>query len=650
MSAIWGCIDLSGDALPEGLCAAMEAPLHEYKIDRYASYAKGNVVMGCGVQYIHVESPREPLPVCDEDAGIYFTADCIVDNREELIPELCPGRTDIPDGELFYLAYKKWQDDVPKHVIGSYSYAVYERTQDRLIIGADHTFSRSIYFNRVGDIVYWGTIIESVIQGRDEPAKVNDEWITIFLSLTSLSILANPIDTPYAGISRVQASHYVVFDKSGNMPVEYWSVKNIRPLKLGSDEEYRQRFRNLMDKVAGEAARTSGNVGILLSSGFDSASVAVVTAQHLEKAGKRLYSYTYVPVEGYKAQYNPKLVPRSEQEGVEAICRMHPVIEPKYLPVPDKNAVSQTREILKTLEIPYKSHTNLAWIDAFTELAAEEDGCRVMLTGQMGNATISAGGMINYILSRICHFRFIDAARAASNYARLMKFGRKRYTKYILENLVPVLVPVFVQRMMARDYLEGSYVNRDVAKTIGLKKRDRRIEGNVGFFKLDTFEMERTLYFNPTAMAHITDAETKMQLKHGMIPRDITKDIRVFEFCLSVPMECLINSKGQTRRLVRHYLSDLLPSDMLSENAPRGMQSVDWRDRLVDNWEAHYAELARGCRQPLLERYINRDMVEKTLEKFKTCPQIEDRAEFMKLCAVYTVGIFLAERMGASPF
>ena len=104
MSAIWGCIDFSGKALPDGLCETMQKPFDQYKIDRYSNVTAGNIVMGCAIQYITAESVNEPLPIYDEDLGIFFTADCFIDNRLDLMNELGVEDGAIPDGMLFFEA------------------------------------------------------------------------------------------------------------------------------------------------------------------------------------------------------------------------------------------------------------------------------------------------------------------------------------------------------------------------------------------------------------------------------------------------------------------------------------------------------------------------------------------------------------------
>ena len=645
MSAIWGCVDLGGGNLPEGLCAAMERPLHEYKIDRYASISGGNVVMGCGVQYIKTWSEKEPLPIYDAEADVYFTADCLIDNRAELIAGLCPGNSDVPDGELLFLAYKKWGGEMPKHVYGAYSYAVYERKENRLTVGADHVFSRSIYYMRAGDRVFFSTVIESIFDGAGGRPEINEEWITMFLSINSLAVLSNPVDTPYKGVSRVKASHYVVFDSGGERPVEYWSYKNVKKLRLGSDEEYRERFRSLMEQLSRETLQGSmGEVGILLSSGLDSSSIAAFMEPILSQEGRRLHSYTYVPIETYKSTYNEKYVISNERKGVEMICEMYPGIVPKFLSVPEQNAVSSIKRILPVLEVPYKSHNNLAWIDEFARIAAD-DGCKILLTGQSGNATISAGNIFTYIMSRIMHGRLIDAALTANRFAKRHGFGRKWVARRVLNDLTPG----FMRRRDIADYWGNSYINRDFARAIGIRDKDSRTEQNAGFMKPLTYETERSLIFNPTAFAQVGEDETKLYLKYGMVTRDITRDIRMFEFCLAVPMYCLVGPDAGTRRLVRYYLSDKLPAALTDENAPRGRQSGDTLDRMFPYWDELYSELARGCAQPRLQKIIDRDMVAASLDKFRDAQELRDgkgdekEKEFVRLCAVYIIGAFLEE-------
>lgn len=635
MSAIWGCVNLEGGTVSSHLCETMRQPFLNNKIDRYSSQCLENAFMGCGIQYIHRESPNEPLPILDEQEGLLFTADAHIYNRDELIGTLCAGKNDIPDGELFFLAYKKWKKDVSKHVYGSYAYAAYDKRQNELTVAADHTSTRSIYYCRHEGKVFFSTLAEPINCGIGKAPEFNEEWAALFLAMTTYSILVNPTDTPYKDIYRVTAAHYMVFTKNDEKSVEYWSPDDVRPLVLKNDDEYRERFRALMQKCMGEMLRIDGEMAIMLSSGLDSSSVAAFAAPILSGQGKTLHSYTHVPIDSFEKPKNSRLL-YDERSGVLRLCEMYPNIIPRFLSTPDRNAILSLSELMNYGIFPIKSTTNIAWIDALMEEAAN-DGCRAMLTGQYGNTTISLGSMETYLLTSLSQGRFFNFWTSLRSYSKNMGFSRKRIIKYLASQLVPVAL----KKMMTKDYLDGTLLDRDFASKAGIEKKDSRLEFNLNITPAMTFQAERKYVYNNIAFAHICDSETKLSLRYGMNTLDVTKDIRIIEFCLSLPLECFVRPIPETRRLCRVYLSDLLPEEILPEKAPRGSQSADMIERLVPCWEEAYKELRRVCLSPRLLKMLDEQSVKSALDQLEDVPTQEKSDILKKIIYAYSMGIFL---------
>ena len=645
MSAIWGCVDLSGKALPDGLCRAMEQPLHRYKVDRYDSLSEKNVVFGCGLQYIKRWSEKEQLPLYDSDTDTYFTADCLIDNRSELIKELCHGNTEIADGALMYLAYKKWGEYMVKRIYGSYSYAIYDAAKNRLIVGADHTFSRAIYYQKVGSRVFYGTLIESVIQGVGGKPSLNEEWLAFFLSIRSFSILANPVDTPYLGVSRVVASHYCVFTGDDMTETEYWSPKK-NALRLGykKDDDYKEHFRELFGKCVTETIDgLSDEPAIFLSSGFDSSSVAAFAARELDKEGKKLHGYTHVPVPGHVSIYRKSVLNTDETEGVLNFCRMYPNVIPNLCPLPHCDGFSNLREILAAYETPYKSLINIDWLCSLEELASA-GGSRMMLSGQMGNITISWGNITDFERHLIMRGRLIKALSVLSRYSLSVHWSRKEHLKYLASGFLPVWLRGIPKDT---DYLEGTYVSRRLAKQVGIATLDNRLKKSNDYRirnNIYSFRESKSLMFNPVAFAHISDATTKRALKNGMVVRDPTRDIRLFEFCLGAPIECFVNSEPATRRMARSYLSDMLPAEMLPESTPRGRQSGDWHERVSPNIEHILSEMERVFSTPEISRFINTEEALRAVNDYRKELDKKGDAEFIRLGAAYCAAVFVLSR------
>jgi len=147
--------------------------------------------------------------------------------------------------------------------------------------------------------------------------------------------------------------------------------------------------------------------------------------------------------------------------------------------------------------------------------------------------------------------------------------------------------------------------------------------------------------YNKIAFAHIGDSAVKISLKSGLITKDITRDIRIFEFCGAIPIECAVNAGPETRRMARYYLADRLPPEILSETAPRGRQSGDWLERIKPNWPALYEDVERICESPALSRYVEAPAVREALDFFRDLPEAKDEKPFMRLGALYMLGLFL---------
>ena len=126
MSAIWGNLFFSGNK-PENIDSLMCEPYKtKCKIDRIESASENMCYFGCGIQYITKEAIRETLPLYDKDNNIFLTADCLLDNREELLNALALTDNTLTDGNLIQLAYLKWGIDCVKHFRGLFSIAMWD--------------------------------------------------------------------------------------------------------------------------------------------------------------------------------------------------------------------------------------------------------------------------------------------------------------------------------------------------------------------------------------------------------------------------------------------------------------------------------------------------------------------------------------------
>jgi asparagine synthase (glutamine-hydrolysing) len=99
------------------------------------------------------------------------------------------------------------------------------------------------------------------------------------------------------------------------------------------------------------------------------------------------------------------------------------------------------------------------------------------------------------------------------------------------------------------------------------------------------------------------DIERGYEALYQVQERDPTADLRLVEFCLSIPEE-QYSRDGVSRRLVREAMRERLPREVLS-NPLRGLQAADWFERLVAARPRLEEELAGFERSPLVRNALD---------------------------------------------
>ena len=103
----------------------------------------------------------------------------------------------------------------------------------------------------------------------------------------------------FLGIDRVEPGHVVTITANGISARRHWEPSR-RRIELPRPEDYSEALRELLDKAVSCRLRGTGDVGALLSGGFDSGAVVATAARLLAPSGRRVIAFTGVPREGYE--------------------------------------------------------------------------------------------------------------------------------------------------------------------------------------------------------------------------------------------------------------------------------------------------------------------------------------------------------------
>lgn len=594
MSAIWGAIDLLGKPIGKEKQMLLRQAFDKCVIDRYEETISDNVYMGCGIQYFVPEAVHESLPFSEED--IFFTADAVLDNREELLRMLnmpVDEVIDMADGAILYAMYKKYGKKCLNDLLGAYAFVWYDRKKNKIEMILDAVGNRCVYYCVKDNIFYFSSLIEPLAEIL-EAGELNDRWLTDFLAMDYLFMVNEEEETPVKGIYRLAPAQYLCYGMQGIKKEIYWHpFESYQEYHLPSDEEYKKEFRQLWDIAVKSDIRNKKSTSILLSGGLDSTAVAAVAAPYIKEEGAFLDSYTSIPMKGFVADNNGYDV-ENEKDDVEKTAEYYGNINTHYVDLNGKNPWELSEKAIRSMETPIKSIQNYLWIEESLHKAYENHS-RIMLTGSYGNTSISFTDLNVYMNTLFKQKRYYKLKKELDAFSSNMGFP----VRYAWKQIIHTKGEAFE----SSSYPYGlSYVNRNTALELNCEQRLCRIEKN-SYENIRDFEVNRRSMVHTLSMRQIGEAFTKHSLATGVLLRDPTIDKRIIEFCIHLPMDQFCK-EGIDRRLVKVYLKDIMPPHVM-QFQKKGKQSADLQYRFSLKWDDIRREWIDEYTKYVNSKYVN---------------------------------------------
>lgn len=618
MSAIFGICNLDEEPVNIDHGKNLMRALQKYPADDVQTWHKGNIFLGCHAQWITPESVGERLPYYDHERQLAITADAIIDNRDELFERLYidqAHRKKMPDSELILLAYHKWGEEVPKYLIGDFAFMIWDGRKHMHFGARDFSGSRTLYYYRTQKRFAFCTAILPLFTLPCIEKKFNEQWLSEFLAIPHMFNSLDAGSTVYKNIEQVPPSHSITVI-GGNINItRFCTLTNGEKLKLKSNEEYVEAFREVFQSAINSRLRTHRLVGAYLSGGLDSGSVVSFAAKALNKENKKLYTYSFVPPDDF-VDWTPKYLMANERPFIQSTVKYVGNIVDHYLNFAGKSPLTEINDWLDVLEMPYKFFENSFWLKGICE-QAHEHGVGVLLSGAKGNFTTSWGLAYDYFALLLKKLKWIRLYNEVSLYRENVGVGWRQAIPYIGKTAFPFLNRTF---RSTEPYQFPVHINPELAKRTGVFDKLKEYGINLSDEIVNMFEARKrhfkdVLYYNSPSVA-------KLSLRYSLWNRDPTNDLRVVRFCLSVPEEQCVQN-GLDRALIRRSTKNFLPDKVRLNQRIQGEQGVDWVHRMTSSWHAYVEELQQMCLDPVVSEYFDLKVVKAAISKLQAGPRPE---------------------------
>ena len=392
---------------------------------------------------------------------------------------------------------------------------------------------------------------------------------------------------------------------------QYCHITSGKKLKLKSNEEYVEAFREVFQEAVNSRLRTHHQVGAQLSGGLDSGSIVSFAVNKLKNENKKLHTLSYIPPKDFE-DFTPRHLMPDESPLIKATVQHVGNIKDYYLDFEGRDPFSEIDDFLDTMEMPYKFFENSFWLKGMFEEAQKKD-IGLLLNGGRGNLSISWGSAIDYYALLLKRLQWVKLFNELNDYSKNVGGNRLRRLPLIAKVAFPLLDQIFPS---VNPYIFPTLINSDFAKKTDVFSRlkEHGMDESGWFSSANVFEQRKSHFEEVFHWNASNTLATKLSLQHSLWKRDPTNDIRVINFCLSLPEEQYVQ-KGIDRSLIRRSTEKLLPDEVRLNQRIHGVQGADWVHRMMPHWNRFVDELHQLSKDPRILQYIDGQVIHDALEK-----------------------------------
>ena len=287
MSGIVGIYHRNGAPAERALLRSLAGFLAFRGPDSVNIWRDGSIGLGHALLRTTQESLAEQQPA-SLDARFSITADARLDRRTELIAELRSSgrkvRPNVPDSELILHAYSVWGAQCVDHLRGDFSFAVWDGRTRSLFCARDHFGIKPFYYAIGSTLFLFSNTLNCLRLHPEVSATLNEAAVGDFL-LFGLNYKDDT--TTFRDIQRLPPAHCLIISAGEAKCQRYWSPPTHSSIHYSDSRDYVEHFRGLLQEAVADRLRTD-RIGILLSGGLDSSSVAALANEVSTKRAPNL--------------------------------------------------------------------------------------------------------------------------------------------------------------------------------------------------------------------------------------------------------------------------------------------------------------------------------------------------------------------------
>ncbi|MFT5390088.1 MAG: asparagine synthase (glutamine-hydrolyzing) [Gammaproteobacteria bacterium] len=550
MSGLCGVFTFDGAPLPPGTVDAMVAAAVHRGPGGVGRWRGPGAELAQLTRHPSHERPAACRPAVSETGSLVVSADVRLDNREVLIRSL-RDRGDIhapdpSDADLILAAYRVWGEQCAGRLLGDFAFVIWEPNARRLFAARDPMGMRPLFYRFESACCLVGSEIKQILAVPGVQPTLIDAAVAGYLE----GGITRKTGTLYEGIFQLAPGNALIVDAGRLRTWRYWDIDPGKRIRYRRESEYAEHFREVFKEAVSARVRTEQAVGVSLSGGLDSGSVASMAGWLREQGDTslsrvRAYCAAFEALDDSDERYlSTPIIDAFHLESTNVwgdndwpLSRF-----PEHGPDRDDPAVWPFQPLIEHIA-----------------RAAHWEGMQGMLTGDRGDEVVGAWNFDHLGLLFTGQFQALSEelrAQSQEEERSLLRVVRSDLLRPFAHRLgwrnpasptntarhtsPPWLDRAFLARI-GRDPITALHLDTTSGITFGDLATQRRYE----------------LLFSSAVARNATLAE-RTHARFGLGYADPWADRRVAEFVLAVP-QWVVNQVRTPKRLAREAMRGILP-------------------------------------------------------------------------------------------
>ena len=470
--------------------------------------------------------------------------ECIVFNGEIYgYRDLKKSLSDYPfqsntDTEVILSLFQKYDSEVPQHLNGMFSFAIWDDEKQQLFCARDRFGEKPFYYaiGKNGEFIF-ASEIKAILATGLVDEELNDEAVHHFLR----HMYVDSQQSIYKNIKVLPPAHQLIF-KDGKIEIsQYWNFPT-EEIEISEDAAI-SKFKKLVEDSVEKQLIADVKVGAFLSGGLDSGTLVALSSQHNPN----------LTTLGFEYQDDWNEMPEARS------------ISKKYntnhleVSLQDEEIPKILVEVLKKLDEPLADTAMLATYTICKEAAKN---MTVVITGNAGDELF--GGYTWYQKEK----EILEKGKASSSLLPFYKVGstiseKLGFTKgqeYFLDKVFRAKFPDIV-----------SYQKEKVHNNFTPQETHSLLKSNVEYQHSYNFELDKN-NLNTVMKMDLTNIipgdymvkDDRIAMMHSIELRTPFLDKDLVEFCSALPAKHKVNAQ-QTKIILRKTFGKLLTDTILNK-------------------------------------------------------------------------------------